>query len=271
MKRMRVAMYADAAGKYVGQGLNYMRFAQQIGEIILVTTDNDLTEVIKNCDVLFLPGGADVDSRRYGERPNFGSGQPNPYYEFLDEHLLEPWMKTGKPIVGVCRGMQTLNVAAGGTLWQHMEHHIGGEDRSYLDHKLYTDIENFKSVDINSYHHQGVRILAPGFKDIGWSPLGIHCSPLGRNKYFKHKWLKHEGVFKQSKEKYHMVCEVMQHETKPWVAFQYHPEDFNCDFATCMIEETIKRYKPDFKFKHHEYEVIGNAGGTWKEKKYLLM
>jgi len=272
MKRMKIAVYADSYDGKVGQGINYMHFMQQFGELVLVTPNNDLEDIITGCDILFIPGGADVDPRRYGEQMSFICGRPNHNYEYLDERLLDPWLKTDKPIIGICRGLQALNVAAGGTLWQHMEHHTGGEDRTELGHRIFTDVKDWEIINVNSYHHQGIRVLAPGLKDIGWAPIGKNSSiGAGSHQYYKPRWIIDEktGEVKKSKHESPMVVEVIQHVSKPWFAVQYHPEDFNCPFAIMMIEQTIQRYKPGFKIHPNEYKQEGLAGGytTYKEKK----
>ncbi|MBU6392501.1 MAG: gamma-glutamyl-gamma-aminobutyrate hydrolase family protein, partial [Planctomycetes bacterium] len=244
---MKILLYADSYNDKVGCGVNYLSFAQQFGEVLLATPDNNLNEMAAAADILFIPGGADVDPIRYGERPSPHCGRPNGQYEYLDKYLLDPWLKTNKPIIGVCRGLQALNVAAGGTLWQDLFHHVGGEDRTELGHKIYTNIPNWRIVPVNSYHHQGIKDLAPDFIDIAWATLDKYCPTTLRNKYYRPRLIEHDnGKISRSKETYSCLIEVIQHKTKPWVAFQYHPEDFNCPFAISLIESTLQRYKPEF-------------------------
>lgn len=266
---MKILLCANVRGGRAGVGQNYMAFFSQFGEVVLVTASNDLEEAIKTGDILALPGGADVDPARYGEYPHTLCGDQDVQLEYLDRNLLEPWLKTGKPVIGICRGMQTLNVTCGGSLWQDLNHHVGGEDRTYLDHKLYTVVDGVKGfVGVNSYHHQGVKDLAPGFVDIGWSMLDEYCPTILHNTYYKprHIYSEQKKKILDSKATHSALVEVMQHNDKPWVAFQYHPEDYNCPFALEMIEKTVKRAHPEFTItKPKQYKALGIAGGAYQE------
>ena len=117
MKLPKILLYSDSYGGRVGISEPYVNFFSQFGEVILVGPGNDLPFFIHHGDILAMPGGADIDSWRYHESPRT-VGRLNAHYEFLDEFLLMPWIKTGKPIIGICRGMQSLNVALGGSLHQ---------------------------------------------------------------------------------------------------------------------------------------------------------
>ncbi len=123
-------------------------------------------------DCLLLPGGQDINPARYGQENN-GSGVWNDELDELQLAFLDAAVKAGKPIFGICRGMQLMNVYFGGTLVQHIEtykdhardtltdpdkHHdavVTGE-KSYL-YPLYG--ETFR---INSSHHQVLDRLGDG-------------------------------------------------------------------------------------------------------------
>jgi len=132
------------------------------------------------CDALILTGGGDVDPLRYGEE--------NTACLFVDERrdaaefrLIQAYIEAGKPILGICRGHQLLNVYFGGTLTQHLptaESHSPAEGHdnahpscavpgSFLA-GLYGD-----EFPVNSAHHQGVGLLAPGLEAVQWSPDGV--------------------------------------------------------------------------------------------------
>jgi len=272
-KRMKIGLFANVWDSRVGIGANYVTFFSQFGEVVLVTTDSNLDHVIDTCAVLALPGGADVDPERYGERPHPRTGRADSQLEWLDEHLLKPWLLTGKPVIGICRGLQTLNVACGGTLWQDLTNHVGGEDRTELGHKLYTTVKGWEIIDVNSYHHQGIKKLAPGFEAIGWSQLFKYCPTSRTNEFYEHKFVKNKdnGKVLQSKDTYSMLAEVIKDKDRHLVAFQYHPEDFNCPFAYKMCVETIKECYPEFEpVQNINYFALGDAGGVYKEYKNYL-
>lgn len=236
MKRMKILLCVSPYERRVGVGSSYFSFFSLFGEVVLVSSDSDIDTFVEMGDVLALPGGADVDPKRYGEAPSVVCGSPNQWLEQLDTTLLPKWLSTGKPIIGICRGLQTLNVACGGTLWQDIWHHKT-EDRTWLGHKLYTDIPGWEIVDTNSLHHQGIKKLAPDFEEIGWTLLDPVCATKVKNTHYKHKWIKKEDKLVKSKMEYGALAEVIRHKKKPYVAFQYHPEDFNCPFAIQLIEQ----------------------------------
>jgi len=116
-------------------------------------------------DGLLLTGGGDVDPARYGE-PMAGSDPPDPGRDALDEAAYAAAVERGVPVLGICRGLQVVNVFEGGALVQHLEGHesepypspratthpITLADDSRLAHILGAG----KTLVVNSYHHQAV-------------------------------------------------------------------------------------------------------------------
>lgn len=74
-----------------------------------------------DCDGLLIPGGDDIDPKFYGQSKSQLCGKQNPLRDQLDPALLKAFLPTGKPILGICRGMQMLNVHLGGTLHQDIK------------------------------------------------------------------------------------------------------------------------------------------------------
>ncbi len=133
---------------------------------------------------LLLAGGRDVAPEFYEEPPHPKLGEVEPLRDRVELGIVARALKRDMPILGVCRGIQTLNVAAGGTLYQDIpsfvptdiehsnpwdsaldpenpqQHHAIEIDPSS---RLFEIVES-KSLVVNSYHHQSVRDLAPGFK-----------------------------------------------------------------------------------------------------------
>jgi putative glutamine amidotransferase len=131
----------------------------------------------ENLDGLLLQGGADVDPRSYGEeplRPEWAGDRVRDRYELS---LLRAFIEQGKPVLGICRGMQLINVAYGGTLYQDIAEHLPGSELHHdaalydeLIHEvrfvrgsLFADIfGTLGPAAVTSIHHQGVRRLGDG-------------------------------------------------------------------------------------------------------------
>lgn len=85
-------------------------------------------ETIGWLDALVLAGGADIDPARYGQAPHPTTGTPGPERDAAEFALVEAALALGTPVLAVCRGMQVLNVALGGTLHQHTPERVGTTD-----------------------------------------------------------------------------------------------------------------------------------------------
>lgn len=152
-----------------GVNINYLEFIYNFGRpvVILPETYDNFKEIYK-LDALVLPGGADVNYRRYSGIPSIGNGNPNIYLEHFDTEIL-PNLVGKVPIFGICRGLQTLNVLYGGTL-QNLLWHPFNNYESHEVHKVWTpdkrltfDKKNFE-FSVNSFHHQAIKNLAKNFK-----------------------------------------------------------------------------------------------------------
>jgi putative glutamine amidotransferase len=140
-------------------------------------------------DGVVMHGGADVWPGSYGEEPLKDAWLGDRVRDLYDMAVVEAFEQAGKPIFGVCRGLQLINVAFGGTLYQDIETQHPGA----LQHRnAITYDQHFHEVDIvagtrlarlypgsprvtvNSIHHQGIKRIAPGFDIEAWSyPDGV--------------------------------------------------------------------------------------------------
>jgi putative glutamine amidotransferase len=140
--------------------------------------DVSLADYADWLDALVLEGGSDVAPGSYGEtplQPSWGGDRIRDDYE---RGLLAAFAERGKPVLGVCRGLQLMNVAFGGTLLQDIDTQRPGSvrhrDAGLYDRNLH-DVEfepgtrlaqlfeGMRSATVNSVHHQGIKDLAPGF------------------------------------------------------------------------------------------------------------
>lgn len=136
-------------------------------------------------DGLVLEGGSDVWPGSYGEQPLQERWSGDRVRDGYERGLLEAFDALGKPVFGVCRGLQLMNVAFGGTLYQDIATQRP-EARAHRDATLYDqlfhEIEFLPGSDlagvlggltrakVNSVHHQSIKALAPGFVVEAWSP-----------------------------------------------------------------------------------------------------
>jgi putative glutamine amidotransferase len=161
--------------------------------MIPLVDDETLRGVYEQLDGVFLPGGADIDPASYGRNPHPLCDKTDPARDRV-ELLLARWaLADGKPALGVCRGLQLLNVAAGGTLYQDLAEQMprsmkhdyfpfGGSTftRDYLAHEVtvaqgsrLARVFGGGTVRVNSMHHQGIRTLGEGLVATAHAPDGL--------------------------------------------------------------------------------------------------
>jgi putative glutamine amidotransferase len=135
----------------------------------------DRVAAFEAMDGLLLSGGADIDPGRYGEAPA-GSRDAEPGRDALEEEAFRAALEAHVPVLGVCRGLQAINVFSGGSLVQHLEGHESGAypspavTRHRLEladgSRLAAILDDSSDLQVNSYHHQAITPdrLAPGLR-----------------------------------------------------------------------------------------------------------
>lgn len=125
-------------------------------------------------DALLLPGGGDLEPRRYG-RENTASRNLEPERDAAELQLLQEFTCAGKPVLGVCRGLQVINVFFGGTLVQDVPGHAAWEGGDRL-HAVRTDGTWAlwgEGLRVNSAHHQAADRLGGGLRAAQWAEDGV--------------------------------------------------------------------------------------------------
>ena len=161
--------------------------------MIPLVDDETLRGVYDGLDAVFLPGGADIDPASYGKDPHPLCDKTDPERDRV-ELLLARWaLEDGKPVLGVCRGMQLINVAAGGSLYQDLAEQVPGAlkhdyfpfrgatfTRDFLAHEVRIEpgsrterLFGAGPLRVNSMHHQGVRDIGTGLRPTAYAPDGI--------------------------------------------------------------------------------------------------
>jgi putative glutamine amidotransferase len=168
----------------------YVRHVQQAGALALVVpplgpdaSEDDVRDVLARVDGVILAGGVDVEPGRYGQRPHPTVQNARPDRDATELLLARVTAEQDVPLLGVCRGMQVMAVAAGGSLVQHLPDRVGHNGHApavgaYGQHDIATDSRSRlrqilgERVTVATYHHQGVAD-APGHVPTAWSGDGV--------------------------------------------------------------------------------------------------
>jgi len=175
--------------------------------ILPLTEDTDMIRSYAECfDGFLFTGGVDINPKVYGEETLPECGTIDDLRDAFEMALLREVIRTEKPAFGICRGIQTMNVALGGTLWQDIGSqclkdkppHCQKDEDGKTFHKVQVsgwirELSGQDTVMTNSYHHQAIRKPGEGLRVIAYSEDGI--------------------------------AEAMVHESLPFYrAVQWHPE-----------------------------------------------
>lgn len=170
--------------------------------LIPVTEEKSVwVEYLDICDGIILSGGPDVDAGYFGQNNMPYSREISPIRDSMELFLVQQALTVNKPLLGICRGIQVINIAAGGSIFQdiyaennsdikliqhsqmaprwHQIHSIGIVNSTCL-HGVFRR----ESLKVNSFHHQAVREVAPGFIINASSEDGIIEAISNENKKF---------------------------------------------------------------------------------------
>lgn len=167
-------------------------------------------------DGVLMPGGADIDPRRYGAQPDPRSVEIVAFQDDLDIGVTRAVVDADVPTLAICRGMQILNIAMGGTLVQHVDesnvaHHNATHPVTVLAGSRLHAIVGGQSIDVSSYHHQAIDRLGAGLVVTAVAADGI--------------------------------IEAVEHQRADIVAVQWHPEDCHAssDSDAALFADLVDR------------------------------
>ena len=182
-------------GSFVKVGKSYVASVEAAGFVPivlpLVKRQSVIEEFIDAIDILLLTGGEDVAPERYGSEPSKHLGKVNLQRDSFEWQLLEKAKSKKLPIFGICRGMQIINIFFGGTLYQDIPAELEvkeGEEKivhrqpkgKRAAHKVnvlpatrLASIVGKGEILVNTYHHQSVKKIAPGFVASAIAPDGV--------------------------------------------------------------------------------------------------
>ena len=180
-------------GKFVRADLDYVEGVAEAGGVPVVLPPvvgvRGAEALLEGMDGLLLSGGSDLDPGYYGEKPVPELGVTIPERDVFEMALLEHALRRKIPILGICRGMQVLNVALGGTLYQDLPSQM--DHKVLLGHRQETpkwqpthevevdggskvaEILGAKELKVNSYHHQAIKELASELVAVAHAPDGV--------------------------------------------------------------------------------------------------
>ena len=161
----------------------YVRALRDAGaDVIELAPGADAGAMLDQVDGLLFTGGYDVDPAEFGADPH-PTTVPAPDRDALELPLVRAAVERGTPVLGICRGIQVINVALGGDLLQHLpehDHYSTGESRQLTPHRVRVapgsqtaEVLGESEVPVNSLHHQAVGTVAPGLRASGWSDDGV--------------------------------------------------------------------------------------------------
>lgn len=168
----------------------YINAIEKAGGVPIVipvnTNKENIKEQVNAMDGIIISGGDDVNPNIYKEEPLNELGYINPTLDKFDIEVINVALELDKPILGICRGLQVINVALGGSLYQDLKYikgsHIKHNQQTkpylgthYIDIKENSILKEImkEKVLVNSYHHQSIKTLGNKLKVIAYSNDGV--------------------------------------------------------------------------------------------------
>ena len=251
-----IAISATADSSKIRLSLNYARSIEGAGLTPLVvpplTDPARVGDILDAAGGLLLTGGEDVDPKLYGAAPHPQLGEINRTRDATELALLDAARERGMPVLAICRGIQLLNVAYGGSLYQdlpsehpsavkHDQPEASASSRSHEiritpDSKL-AAATGVTEMSVNSYHHQSVNRLGDGLRVTAVAPDG--------------------------------VIEGLEVDDENWwvLAVQWHPEDLTTDVRTwdrgifkAFADEIYRLERAATRFSSAPHRVLAASG-----------
>ena len=188
-ERVRHDPHSEPAMRELALGLTYPASIRRAGAIPVVIPPMDAAAIEPLLDGLWglcLSGGPDLHPHCYGAQPHPELGPTEPHLDTFEIALLRAAEARDMPVLAICRGLQVLNVARGGTLVQDLpserpsdiEHRQAppGSTATHdvtLQDSLTADCLGLREAKVNSFHHQAVDRLGSGLRAVGWAPDGV--------------------------------------------------------------------------------------------------
>lgn len=188
-KSVTLTRHGEPPQHEMALGLKYLQAVETAGGIPVVIPplhEPAVEPLLERCSGLLLSGGPDLRPDSYGQRPHPELGPTEPELDGFELELARAADRRGMPILAICRGLQLLNVARGGTLHQHLPDvtgdriaHRQGAPGSQTTHWVTVDgdsrlagVLGRRRTKVNSFHHQAVDDLGQGLRATAWAGDG---------------------------------------------------------------------------------------------------
>lgn len=181
----------NAKRTFVNQN-DILAITQAGGIPVLIPTDGTVNykKYLEICDGFYFPGGPDVSPLLFKTEPAIGLNYTEPERDQLEFKLINAALQAKKPLLGVCRGLQIINVALGGSLYQDLSQEFTKTDKLIqhaqipqlyvLSHHVYlkqktriSSLFDTSSLLVNSHHHQAVRQVGKGLQVVATASDGV--------------------------------------------------------------------------------------------------
>lgn len=191
---LSTSQFAEPAARpHNGLSRRYAEAVERVGglPVLLPVLPDRAAEYAARVDAVLLSGGVDVHPRHFGQHPRRGLGEVDEERDAFETTLYRAAREYGKPVLGICRGLQMINVLEGGTLYQHLpdvpaawaDHaqrgHAGtlGHEVTFTPGSLLAQMHAAWGCGdralVNSSHHQAVDVVAPTLRATAHAPDGL--------------------------------------------------------------------------------------------------
>jgi gamma-glutamyl-gamma-aminobutyrate hydrolase PuuD len=179
------ARWAVWEGKAAVVGWVYVEAIQRAGgrAVLIPPSDIGVAETLDAIDALVLAGGNDIDPAAYGAAPHDETQEPQPERDRAEMNLVAGALARDMPLLAICRGMQVMNVARGGSLIQHLPEHTGSAAHRevvgvFSDHPVEIApgslLERLlgPTAPVKSHHHQAADVVGADLVPVAWADDG---------------------------------------------------------------------------------------------------
>jgi gamma-glutamyl-gamma-aminobutyrate hydrolase PuuD len=247
-KKIGIVGWKTGENSY-GVTLPYMYYFGMYGETVVLKYDEP---VRFDLDLVVIPGGPDVDPKRYNRKPHLATGKPCIFREYFDTAILPQYIENNVPIFGICRGHQTIGVHFNATLQQHMYHETNKVDKrgENVHNILYRNqgAYNYTKEGCNSIHHQVVSQFQ----------FPEELKVIARYIEDKTNKINTKGMI-----------EAMVHRVLPVASVQFHPEELFTNGLSNKLVECLLNNPEDINNLFEEIEFDEHIHSKNKVQKSL--